>query len=124
MAGYYEWATLGDDGKRKQAYYIHPAGNAAGLLVAAIWSEVEIDGYKGLTCSILTEPAVGEMATIHDRQPVIVDAEGATLWMSGCEIEKLPRQDPKARAMRKVSGKVGSVRNEGPDLLWPEPPKP
>jgi putative SOS response-associated peptidase YedK len=113
MAGYYEWATL--QGKHRP-FYIHPAGNEPALLVAGLWSEVDLPDYKGLTVTILTEPAVG---MIDDRQPVIIDADGARAWLDGVPIEDVPRQPITARTMHRVEKSVGSVRNEGPGLILP-----
>jgi putative SOS response-associated peptidase YedK len=78
MAGYYEWATRQD---AKQPYYVKSGGNAP-LLICALWTRVTLPDYEGLTCAILTEEARGDLAVIHDRQPVIVDAEGAKAWLA------------------------------------------
>jgi len=117
MAGYYEWSTL--DGK-KQPHYVKPSGNQPALLVCGLWTEVTLPDFNGLTCAILTEEAQGEIANIHDRQPVIVDREGARAWLDGVPIEHVPRLPTAQLVMHTVGRKVNSWRAEGPDLIQPE----
>lgn len=116
MAGYYEWSTRT---ATKQGHYIKPSGNEPALLVLGLWTEVRLPDYEGLTCAILTEAAQGEVASIHDRQPVIVDRDGARLWLDGAPVEDIPRLPTKQLVMHKVGPAVGNVRNEGPDLITP-----
>lgn len=117
MAGYYEWATR--TGK-KEAYYVSPAGNEPGLLVLGLWTEVSLPDHRGQTVAILTEEAEGDMATIHDRQPIIVDAEGAMQWLDGEPVETISRQPPAKRRIQKVGKAVNSWRSQGPDLIKPD----
>ncbi len=117
MAGYFEWSTLADP---KQPYYIKPGGNAPALLVCALWSEATLPDFTGLTCAILTEPARDDLARIHDRQPVIVDAEGARAWLAGVPIEAVPRLPNAQLTMHKVSKAVNNWRTENPGLIDPE----
>jgi putative SOS response-associated peptidase YedK len=48
------------------------------LAIAAIWSPSEIDDKKEL-CLLTTKPNV-LVGTIHDRMPVLLDAEGVKRW--------------------------------------------
>lgn len=116
MSGYYEWSTL--TGK-KEAYYIHPAGNEAGLLALGLWSEVKLPDFQGRTLTMLTEAAEGEVAKIHDRQPVLVDAEGARLWLDGEPLESILRQRHEKRRMHKVGPMVNNWQSQGPNLIRP-----
>lgn len=117
MAGYYEWSTRTT---KKQAYYVKPAGNEPGFFGLGLWSEAALPDFKGQTVAILTEEAQGQVAAIHDRQPVIVDAEGAKRWLDGEAIETIPRRPPEKRTMHKVSKAVNSWKPQGPDLIRPE----
>lgn len=118
MAGYYEWASLSEH--PKQPYYITPAGNVPALLICGLWSEVDLPDFKGLTCAILTEPSRDDLARIHDRQPVIVDPEGARAWLEGKPIEDVPRMSNAKLTMHKVSKRVNNWRAEDPGLIVPE----
>jgi putative SOS response-associated peptidase YedK len=120
MSGYYEWASLSDD--PKQPYYIQPKGNTPALLICGLWSEATLPDFTGLTCAILTEPARDELAMIHDRQPVIVDAEGARAWLDGAPIEAVPRLPTARLTMHKVSKRVNDWRAEDPGLIVPDDP--
>lgn len=117
MAGYYEWASRTD---KKAGYYIHPAGNEPGLLVLGLWTEASLPDFKGETVAIVTEAAEGEVATIHDRQPIIVEAEGARMWLDGAPVETIPRPPASKRRMHRVGKAVNSWRSQGPDLIRPE----
>lgn len=56
-------------------------------------------------------------AEIHDRQPIIVDAEGAKLWLDGEPVETIPRQPASKRKMHRVSKAVNTWKSQGPDLI-------
>lgn len=116
MAGYYEWSTRTT---KKQPYYIRPAGNEPSFFVLGLWTDAALPDFKGQTVAILTEEAQGEVATIHDRQPVIVDAEGAKMWLDGIPIEDVPRQRTEKRKMHKVSNAVNGWKPQGPELILP-----
>lgn len=116
MAGYYEWSTLKSP---KRPFYVSPSGNEAGLMALGLWSDVQIPDYTGLTCTMLTEPAVGRVAELHDRQPVLVDAEGAQMWLDGALIEEIPRLDPAKLKIVRVAKDVGKVSINEPWLINP-----
>lgn len=114
VSGYYEWATA--DGS-KRPHYIHPAGNAPALIFAGLWSSVRLPDYEGLTCTIITEPARPALATIHDRQPVMIEPDTIARWLGGGDIADVPRLPTDGLAWHAVGKAVGSVRNEGPELI-------
>lgn len=115
-AGYYEWMT---GNGQKTPVYIHPAGNAPAFAMAALYTDVELADYHGLTVATVTEPARGGMARVHDRMPVILGPEGMKLWLAGAPIEDIPRIDPSRIDWHEVSRDVGNVRNDGPELIEP-----
>jgi putative SOS response-associated peptidase YedK len=115
-AGYFEWKT---DGKVKRPHYIHPAGNAPGLLFAGLWSRVALDDYEGLTCTIITEDSAGDMVALHDRMPVMVPAEAVGDWLEGCGTGDLPRLALDALRWHEVGRAVGQRDAEGPELIEP-----
>lgn len=116
MSGYYEWSTLTP---QKEAYYVSPASNEPGFLTLGLWTEVALPDWSGATVTMLTEAATGQVATIHDRQPIIVDDEGARRWLDGEPLETIPRQPPEKRRMHKVGRAVNSWKSQGPDLIRP-----
>ncbi|TDB78169.1 SOS response-associated peptidase [Micromonospora sp. KC721] len=113
--GWYEWARRPDGGK--QPYYLTPRDGSV-LAFAGIWSRWE----SLLTFSVLTTAAVGELAEVHDRMPVLVPRQRWDDWLA-------PADDPTALLVpppsgwldgleiRPVGPAVGDVRNDGPGLV-------
>jgi len=79
--GYYEWHR---DGDIKTPYYISlPSGQP--LAFAALW-ETWNDRESGetlQTTALITMAANSFLEPIHDRMPLVLQAEGADIWMSG-----------------------------------------
>ena len=81
-------------------------------------------GRPELTTTILTTASTGEMASIHDRVPVILTGEDVSLWLD-------PTVTDPAEALavlgtgtpeltwHEVSSAVGSPRNNSPELVEP-----
>ncbi|MGM0703895.1 MAG: SOS response-associated peptidase [Pseudomonadota bacterium] len=72
--GWYEWLPV--DG-RKQPHYLTRRDREP-LWLAGIWAE-RPDGSPG--CAILTEPARGAAAEIHERMPLAVDDDSHEPWL-------------------------------------------
>jgi putative SOS response-associated peptidase YedK len=113
-AGYYEWQA-GPEGK--QPFYIHAAGNAPALVFAGLMSSVRLPDYQGLTCTVLTEPARPALAFLHDRSPVMLGEAGAAAWLDGTGVGEVARLEDAQLAWHRVGRAVGSVRNDGPELI-------
>ncbi|WP_232533831.1 SOS response-associated peptidase [Plantactinospora sp. KBS50] len=96
--GWYEWVRR--DGGR-QPYFMTPRDGSV-LAFAGIWSPwsagrgaaradpgaVDAAGpHRGsstlLTCAIITRPAIGELARVHDRMPLILPAQRWSAWLAG-----------------------------------------
>jgi putative SOS response-associated peptidase YedK len=140
--GWYEWRRLGDvehrvgtdDGPRrasgsragaasragKRAYFMCSA-DGTGLTFAGIWSGASVAGARVLTCSLLTVPAVGDLALIHDRMPLVLPPERWAAWLTAADATDLLRPaDAEYLAtieLRPVGAAVGDVRNDGPELV-------
>ncbi|MEU7619462.1 SOS response-associated peptidase [Micromonospora rifamycinica] len=112
--GWYEWVRRPDGGK--QPYFMTPRDGSV-LALAGIWT-----GEKSpLTFSVLTTAAVGELAEVHDRMPLLLPADRWADWLA-------PADDPAALLVppspgwlagleiRPVGRAVGDVRNDGPGL--------
>ena len=68
-SGYYEWVSAG---KAKQPWYIRPV-DAPMMLFAGLWDRWQSpDGTTLLSFTVLTQAADGELASLHDRRPVMV----------------------------------------------------
>ena len=78
VGGFYEWS--GRKGAR-QPHFFHPAGNEANLYLAGLasrWRDL-------LTCTILTRAATGAMSVLHDRMPVILNADEREAWLGSSD---------------------------------------
>lgn len=109
--GWYEWVRgpLG-----KQAYYMT---RPSGLTLAGIWS-VRADL---MTFSVLTMPALGELARVHDRMPLVLPPQRWEEWLTATVGDELLTPAPASFLdsieIRPVGAAVGDVRNDGPSLI-------
>ena len=133
MDGYYEWKPNPDTpaGKkaRKTPFYMYRADGEP-LFMAGLWS-VWRSGQPGhdvplLSCTIITTDAVGELAEIHDRMPLVVNQRDWDRWLdpdapAAADLLAAP-PDISGIDLREVSTLVNNVRNNGPELIEPAPP--
>ncbi|OSC43130.1 SOS response-associated peptidase [Mycobacterium decipiens] len=133
MDGWYEWrvnpdAALGRQ-NAKTPFFMHRSDGAP-LFMAGLWSVWKPNGSAPplLSCTVITTDAVGELAEIHDRMPLMLAEEDWDDWLSPdapLDPELLARPpDVHDIALRQVSTLVNSVRNDGPELLEPATPQP
>ena len=130
MDGYYEWRPArespGDNPKRgrKTPFYFARV-DASPLLVAGLWSawKPSRDAEPLLTCTVITTDAVGELASVHDRMPLILGEADWDRWLdpdAPAPADLLARPpDIVGIAMREVSTLVNSIANNGPELIEP-----
>ena len=125
--GWYEWTD--EDGAR-QPFLLRPASDAP-LAVAALWSvwrapDAPADAPPLSTVALMTTEAHGSAADVHHRMPLIVPDELLDAWLD----LRTPAEEPLLRELAarpvpvdvvRVSRRVNDVRNDGPDLLEPEP---
>jgi putative SOS response-associated peptidase YedK len=126
--GYYEWVADGVGGKRP---YLLRAADGGFLTFAGlyeVWRDPRDDGQDGrlTTVSIVTAPATGVAATVHDRMPVVLSPAAFPGWLdpaTGVEralavlADAAAAQELVAAAANRA---VGDVRNDGEYLLVPE----
>jgi len=115
--GWYEWAGTG---KRKQAYYMTPMDGSP-LAFAGLWT---MSGGEVLTCSIVTTAALGGLARVHDRMPLILPGDRWPDWLAGGGdpadlLRPMTPAELEAIEVRAVRPDVGNVRNNGPELITP-----
>ncbi|MGE5826915.1 MAG: SOS response-associated peptidase [Micromonosporaceae bacterium] len=113
--GWYEWRR-GSGGK--QAYFMT---RPEGLAFAGVWAAWASGDRRLLTCSILTTAAVGELAEVHDRMPLVLPPDQWPAWLTTVDATGLlgltALQYAAGIEVRPVGPAVGDVRNDGPDLI-------
>lgn len=116
--GWFEWVR---DGKAKQAYFMTPADGSV-LAFAGIWSAWGPEPV--LTCSVLTTAALGGLARVHDRMPLILPPDRWADWLAGGGdgaelVRPLTPAELESIEIRPVGPEVGNVRTDGPELIAP-----
>lgn len=121
--GWYEWKR---DGERKQPYFMTSPDDAS-LAMAGIWETwhdpAAAEGTPPLvTCSVLTTAAIGALAEVHDRMPLVLPAARWDDWLDPdrSEITGLlgpSRELVDALELRPVASTVNNVRNNGAELI-------
>ena len=119
--GWYEWAKRLDK-PTKQPYFVTPE-DGEGLAFAGLW-EVWGRGEDRLyTCTVVTAPAVGALAEIHDRMPLVLPRDRWADWLDPQreDVEELATPTPpelvEGLELRPVSTAVNNVANNGAELL-------
>jgi putative SOS response-associated peptidase YedK len=116
--GFFEWLT---DGKRKLPHLIRLRSGEP-FAFAGVWGcWVSRDGEVVESVSILTAPAEGVVAALHDRMPVVLAPDAYGTWLEPgpapeallkpARIEELVTQP--------VSSAVNSPQNDSPACLAP-----
>ena len=134
--GWYEWQRGKD---HKQPYYTHYIDGSS-LAMAGLWEywkpKDDPDGEypDGLvTATVLTAAAVGPLAQVHDRMPLVLAPSAWDAWLdpdtgaddpavSGLLVPP-PPELVAAMEIRPVGVAVNNVRNNGAELLAPLPPE-
>ena len=119
--GYYEWRK---DGVRKIPYYLKdPEGKLlpmAGLY--DVWKHP--DGYLMPSYTVITKEAQKNIATIHNRMPVILPQDHLDNWLktesfSVARALELAQNSQPILEKYPVSLLVNSVKNNSPECLKP-----
>jgi len=125
--GFYEWKRTGG---QKQPMYIHRADGAP-MAFAGLW-ETWRDPSDELgvvhSCTVITTGPNETMAAIHDRMPVILEADRWDTWLDGDNQDLdalgalLVPAPSRVIELHAVSNAVNSVANDGPELVAPVAP--
>lgn len=114
--GWYEWKRL-DSGKQP---WFFAREDRAPLFMAGIWV---LNPDDRPACAIITEPARGMAADVHDRMPVVLDDDCLDTWLDP-EVqdkdtlrESMQRFEPDAFECWPVSKKVNRPDNDEPALV-------
>ena len=122
----------------KQPYFTHYVDGSS-LAMAGLWEywkpkdDPENQYPEGLvTATVLTTEAVGPLAQVHDRMPLVLPRSAWDAWLdpdAGSDDEAvaglLVPPSPELVAemeLRPISPAVNNVRNNGPELLEPLAP--
>ncbi len=117
---YYEW--LGN-GKTKTPYRILLPSKEP-FYMAGLW-EIWNKGKQPLyTFTILTRPAEGVAAEVHDRMPILLSLEKGKKWLNKKEdtsaIQEWLHTNTLTQLTRyAVSRAVGNIQNDTPNLILP-----
>jgi putative SOS response-associated peptidase YedK len=117
--GYYEWKKVGS---KKQPYYIRMRDEQP-FAMAGLWEQWRGPKDEPLdepmqTCTIITTSSNSMCDEIHDRMPVILDANHFDLWLDPEMQERttlenlLQTYDSDEMMADKVSTHVNSVKND------------
>ncbi len=110
--GFYEWLK---QGRERRAFHFTASDNSA-LLMAGLWRRSQ-SGHRETV--ILTAAANVDMADIHDRMPVMLNADQAHRWLSGeTELSAAVNQwHPGQLVRRAVATHVNDARHDASDCL-------
>ena len=127
--GFYEWqAAEGGARGRKIPYYFRRADGAP-LAFAGLWerwhdpARSKQEGDVLRTCTIVTTDAGPDVAAVHDRMPVVMEAGHFDEWLDpGWEeteaLRPLLVPSPAGTLVSyRVDPAVNDVRNDGPELV-------
>ncbi|MFD4181998.1 SOS response-associated peptidase [Rhodococcus sp. NPDC058514] len=133
MDGWYEWLTEPSAaGKAAKVPYFMTPADGSRLYAAGLWSVWHARDAREsaplLSATILTTDSVGALQTIHDRMPLILTPDRWQAWLDPDADAPADLLDPVDEAVaagieiRRVSDRVNSVRNDGPELIVPAGP--
>ncbi|MGV8675588.1 SOS response-associated peptidase family protein [Pseudomonas aeruginosa] len=126
--GWYEWCPV-EGQKTKQPYYIRRQDSEP-LFLPAVgqFSDPDQEPKPDDGFRIITADSEGGMLDVHDRRPVVFDAESARAWISDICLDEadhmLHEQALPVDAFHwyAVGREVGNYRNEGAGLIEPLTP--
>lgn len=124
--GFYEWKRPTDTKGTKKPFYIHPKQIDL-FSFAGVWETwKDVEGLEWKTYSIITTEPNKEMASVHNRMPVILHQDDESSWLSASHnndrgaIEALLRPwEDDGLDMYEVSSDVNSTRNNDEKLIVP-----
>jgi putative SOS response-associated peptidase YedK len=123
--GFYEWDHR--PGRAKQPHFFTRADGEpmvfAGLYEYWRGPEEPADAELTRTCTIITTTPNEDMDAIHDRMPVVLELDDVDTWINVREHEPEERLQLIVPARsgtlvhHGVGSAVGSVKNDGPELI-------
>jgi putative SOS response-associated peptidase YedK len=109
---------------QSKPYFYHLRGDQP-FAFAGLWDQWSGPDGPVETCGIITTEANALAKAVHDRMPVILNAETGAAWLdpqaNAADLQKLLR--PYAGSdldACPLSTRVNSPRNQGPELIQPQ----
>ena len=125
-SGYYEWATELGRYKTKQPIYISRFDSQLLAFSGIYDSWISPEGVLRKSAAIITRPAVGELATVHDRMPLFLPRDHWDEWLSPDnnrieDLRSLMEVEVPDAGLRfwPVRPLVNSSKNNGAELIAP-----
>lgn len=125
---WYEWVKDPDDPKIKQPYFIRLKSHKPMFFGALAQVHPGLDPHDGDGFVTITAASDQGMVDIHDRKPLVLTTERAREWIDpnlpparAEEIAKECCQPADDFEWYAVGKAIGSVKNQGADLLLPVP---
>lgn len=128
--GFYEWDHR--PGKNRQPHFFTRVDGAPMIFAGLYehWRDPESpDAPLRATCTVITTTPGEDMDEIHNRMPVVLETSDVDTWLNVLEVsadERLALLRPAtANTLHHhgVSSSVGSVKNDGPELIEPLEPQ-
>lgn len=127
--GWFEWPRLQGaetkiEKKGQPPFWVHRPGRRL-FTFAALWDRCRgRDDEPMLAVSILTRAAVGPLAEVHPRMPLVVPEEMQQRWLDPegdpDEVrEALSSAPPPSLELERVSARVNDASCDDPRCLWP-----
>jgi putative SOS response-associated peptidase YedK len=122
---FYEWHRISQGRQGENRPYLFRRPGRGFFAFAALWETWHSpDGSEIDTVGMVTGPANGLMAAIHERCPVIVAPRDFDVWLDPmaepAQISSLLRPPPdELLEMVRVGSAVNKVANDGPELQEP-----
>jgi putative SOS response-associated peptidase YedK len=117
-SGFYEWSE--PRAGRKRPYFISPASEPL-FALAGLWERWRTpSGEKLETCVIVTTDANAQLASIHDRMPLLIPRDAHALWLDpGSSVEDALRiaERPPALDAHAVGFAVNDPKNDDATLI-------
>jgi putative SOS response-associated peptidase YedK len=114
--GYYEWQT--EEGL-KQPYFV-TSYDEQPLVFAGLWDECMIGDGKLTSCTIITTESKDELASLHDRMPVMLGVDSARRWLDVADDKELLLDECRTDfKVYKVDRRVNNSRQEDESLVEP-----
>ena len=119
--GFYEWDHR--RGHAKAAHHFH-RGDGEPVLLAGLfehWREPTSETVL-VTCTVITTTPNSDMDELHDRMPVVLAREDVDEWLDIDNADRVLLLGPAPTGTlvhHPVGAAVGSVRNDGPQLIEP-----
>ena len=118
--GWYEWSPR-PAAAGKQPWFITPE-DGSGLAFAGLWEVWGRGDDRLYSCTVVTAPAVGALAAIHERMPLVLPRDRWAEWLDPArdDVEALVAPTPpelvEQLEIRPVGAAVGNVANGGEQL--------